>query len=87
MSDALDALELQLADLVSAATDGEVEAREALAENDSLARLGVGSLAYLRLIEAVERRFGVVLDLEADVSYLDTVEALAKWLRAQGVGP
>ena len=82
-----DGLELQLAELVSVATDGEVEAREALAESNSLALLGVGSLAYLRLIEAVERRFAVVLDLEADVSYLDTVEALAKWLRAQGVGP
>ena len=58
-----------------------------MAENDSLARLGVGSLACLRLIESVERRFGVMLDLEADVSYLDTVEALAKWLRARGVGP
>jgi len=82
-----DGLELQLAELVSVATDGEVEAREALAESNSLALLGVGSLAYLRLIEAVERRFGVVLDLEADMSYLDTVETLAKWLRAQGVGP
>ncbi|HZM75597.1 MAG TPA: acyl carrier protein [Candidatus Limnocylindrales bacterium] len=80
-----DALELQLAAMVSAATDGEVEAREALAETDSLARLGVGSLAYLRLIEAVERRYGVTLDLETDMSYLDTVESLAKWLRAQGV--
>jgi len=46
----------------------------------------VGSLAYPRLIEAVERRFDVLLDLETDVSYLDTIESLAKWLRAQGVG-
>jgi len=79
-------LEVHLAELVSAATDGEVAAREALAETDSLARLGVGSLAYPRLIEAVERRFDVLLDLETDVSYLDTIESLAKWLRAQGVG-
>jgi len=80
-----DALANEIAELVGAATDGEVSPAEALAENDSLARLGVGSLAYLRLIEAVERRFGVTLDIEADLSYLDTIEALAKWLRAQGV--
>lgn len=80
-----DTLELEVAGMVAAATDGDVDATEALAENDSLARLGVGSLAYLRLIDAVERRFGVLVDLDADISYLDTVEALAKWLRSRGV--
>lgn len=76
-------LEFQVAELVNTATDGDVGVAEALAESHSLALTGVSSLAYLRLIELVERRFGVTVDLESDVSYLDTVPSLAKWLESQ----
>lgn len=78
-------LRAQLAGLVTAATDGEVSADDALAETESLALQGVSSLAYLRLIEAVERRYGVAFDLDGDVSYLDTVDRLADYLRAIGI--
>ena len=76
-------LEIQVAELVNTATDGDVSVAEALAESHSLALAGVSSLAYLRLIELVERWFSVTVDLESDVSYLDTVQALAKWLESQ----
>jgi acyl carrier protein len=80
-----DTLQRRLAELVSAASDGEIDADQALAETRSLGLLGVGSLEYLRLIQATEREFEVVFDLDGDMSYLDTVGALAARLRTLGV--
>jgi acyl carrier protein len=80
------ALHRRLAELVSAACDGQVSPAEALAETESLALLGVGSLECLRLIQTTEREFAVVFDLDGDMSYLDTVDGLAARLRTLGVG-
>lgn len=64
----------RLAELVATATDGEVEAAEVLAGRATLPELGVTSLGYLRLIDAVEREFGI--DLEPDG--LDTLDDLVR---------
>jgi acyl carrier protein len=74
----------RLAGLVAAACDGEVTAAEAAAA-PSLALIGVNSLASLRLIDAVEREFGVVLDLDSDPAMLDSVDTLAGYLAARGI--
>ncbi|GAA3221533.1 phosphopantetheine-binding protein [Dactylosporangium siamense] len=55
----------RVATMVSTATDGEVTAAEILAGGGSLAALGVGSLAVLRLIDALDDELGVQLDLDA----------------------
>jgi acyl carrier protein len=65
----------RLAELVAAATEGEVPAAQVLAGGRSLRALGVGSLAFLRLVDAVEAEFGVELDL--DTPGLDTLDGLA----------
>jgi acyl carrier protein len=74
-----------LARLVAEASDGQVTADEALAGEATLPVLGVNSLAYLRLIDAVETEYGVSLDLDGDLSYLDTLDGLARHLTGQGV--
>src|SRR6266508_2516757 len=79
-------LRQRLADLVAAVSEGQISATEALAEPESLTTLGLTSLGYLRLVDAVEREFAVRLDLDGPVRYLETVEGLAGHLLAHGVG-
>jgi len=74
-----------LARLVAEASEGQVSADEALAGDATLPALGVSSLVYLRLIDAVETEYGVSLDLDGDLSYLDTLDGLARQLAEQGV--
>ncbi|MGI5274224.1 acyl carrier protein [Nonomuraea sp. CA-218870] len=70
-------LERRLADLVAAVSDGEISAEEALAGEHSLSALGLTSLAWIRLIDAIEDDFGVDVDLGGDLSAFDHVDALA----------
>ena len=75
-----------LAALVAEASDGQITAAEALAETESLALLGLTSMGYVRLIGAVERRFGVAVEPDDDITGLDTVGALADYLRERASG-
>ncbi|MDA0638052.1 phosphopantetheine-binding protein [Nonomuraea sp. MCN248] len=70
-------LERRLADLVAAVSDGEISAEEALAGEHSLSALGLTSLAWIRLVDAIEDAFGVDVDLGGDLSAFDRVDALA----------
>jgi acyl carrier protein len=65
------ALRDRVATMVSTATDGEVTAEEILAGGGSLAALGVGSLAVLRLVDALDDELGVQLDLDAPGTFDD----------------
>ncbi|MFD5764495.1 acyl carrier protein [Streptomyces sp. NPDC127049] len=58
-----EALRPQVAALVSRSTDGLVGVRELLDSTEPLAALGVSSLSLLRLVDAVEERYGVLVDL------------------------
>jgi acyl carrier protein len=80
------ALRQRLAELVAVACDSEVGVEEILGA-DSLVLLGITSLTSLRIIDAVEAEFGVVLDLEQDPTFLDSVGGLARWLLEHGPGP
>lgn len=70
----------RLAEMISKATDGEVDPAEVLAGHARLADLGVTSLAQLRLLDAIESEFGVALDPAA----LASLDALAEHLSAHG---
>ncbi len=72
----------QIAALVEAASDGAVTATDALTDGRSLGALGLTSLGYLRLADAVELEFGVELDLGAAVA-TDTLDGIV----AQVVAP
>jgi acyl carrier protein len=63
----------RVADLVQLATDGDVGSDDVLAGQASLPDLGVTSLGYLRLIDALEREFGVDIDTTAPLATLDDV--------------
>ncbi|MFY1691173.1 phosphopantetheine-binding protein [Plantactinospora sp. WMMB782] len=79
-----DVLRRELASLVEAATDGEVPASQALRAEETLNALGVSSLGFLRLIDAIEARFGVEFDIGTQPGTLDSVDAIAVALRARG---
>ncbi|GAA1621260.1 hypothetical protein GCM10009733_017250 [Nonomuraea maheshkhaliensis] len=74
------ALEHRLADLVADVSGGEISAEQALAGDHSLSALGLTSLAWIRLIDAIEDAFEVDLDLGGDLSAFERVAALAAHL-------
>jgi acyl carrier protein len=76
-------LRVRLASMIADASDGEVTAEQALAGGHSLAALGLTSLALLRLIDAIEDGFDVDLDLGADLSSFDSIDALASHLAGE----
>ncbi len=79
------ALKTRLAHLVAESCEGTVSVEQAMSAEVTLRDLGVTSLAYLRLIDAVENEFGVYVDMEGDVAYLDTIAGLADYLTEQGI--
>ncbi|GAA1706858.1 phosphopantetheine-binding protein [Fodinicola feengrottensis] len=75
----------KVAALVAAACDHTIGADDVLAHGDSLASLGVGSLAYLRLIDSLESEYDVRIDLDADVTFLESLDAMVEQLARLGV--
>ncbi|MFI7703966.1 phosphopantetheine-binding protein [Nonomuraea sp. NPDC049480] len=67
----------RVAALVAQASDGELTTAEVLAAGCSLTALGLTSLGYIRLIDAIEDEFG--FDVEIDGS-LDTLDGLVDHL-------
>ncbi len=73
-----------LAELAAEATDGELTAAELLAAAGTpFVVLGVGSLAQLRLLDAVESRYGVFFDLAGPVGFPPGIDALAEHLATE----
>ncbi|MFB7620739.1 hypothetical protein [Kitasatospora sp. NPDC056181] len=73
-----------LAGIVSDASDGELSAAELLADADTpFVALGIGSLVQLRLVDAVETRYEVFLDLDGDGDFLRSLAALAEHLTTE----
>jgi acyl carrier protein len=69
-------LATRIAGMISTACDGRPTTEEIIGSDVSLSALGVTSLALLRLIDAVEEEFDVVLDLDGDAAYLDSFPLL-----------
>lgn len=79
-------LHRELAALVVEASGEQISAADALAQPpEPLGMLGLTSLGFVRLIQAVESRYGVAVEMDDDLSELDTVPALADYLSARGV--
>ncbi|MBF6194319.1 MULTISPECIES: acyl carrier protein [Nocardia] len=86
MSDVVqDSLTSAVADLVATATDGTLDADSAQRSEQTFAEAGMTSLSFLRLVDALEIRYGVEIDLENDLDHLRTVAAIVAYLRNQGV--
>ncbi|MFF5232194.1 hypothetical protein [Dactylosporangium sp. NPDC000521] len=80
------ALRDRVATMVSTATDGEVTTEEILTGGGSLAALGVGSLAVLRLVDALDDELGVQLDLDSPGTHLDDFDDLVRTVQERAVG-
>lgn len=74
----------RIAELVQRATEGRVPAGQALADGASLSELGLDSLGFLRLVDALELDFGVEVDLAGSGQRLDTVDDFAALLPEPG---
>jgi acyl carrier protein len=80
-----DDLHHRLARLVATAAGDAELTPDVVLTAPSLVLLGVNSLSTLRIIDAVEREFGVVLDLDGDAAFLDSVPGIAAHVIALGV--
>lgn len=86
MSEVLqDSLTTTVAEMVAKATDGTVDAETARRCDQTFADAGMTSLAFLRLVDALEIRYGVEIDLETDLDHMRTVAAIVAYLRNNGV--
>ena len=68
-----DELRQRVAELISAATGGELTPVELLG-GGSLVALGVDSLGMVRLVDAIEAEYGVEVELNAPGPRLDSVD-------------
>jgi acyl carrier protein len=75
----------RVARLVEEATEGVVSSEVAYVTDTRFLELGMSSLSYLRLIDAVENEFGVYVDLEDDTASLITAKGIAAYVEAQCV--
>jgi acyl carrier protein len=75
----------RVAAMVEDASEGTLNRDAALEEGRTLAEKGLSSLAYLRLIDAVETEFGVYIDLEGDTTFMSTVPGIVGYMAAEGV--
>ncbi|MQY15428.1 hypothetical protein SRB5_56100 [Streptomyces sp. RB5] len=73
-----------LAELVSRATDHTVGVDELLASTEPLTALGVSSLSLLRLADALEAEFGIVIDLADRTLYTAGLDGLVTLVRDLG---
>ncbi|MBO3751363.1 acyl carrier protein [Streptosporangiaceae bacterium NEAU-GS5] len=70
----------RVAELVSVASGGDLAVPDILAADCTLPALGVTSLTYIRLIDAIEDEFGVDLDLVTDPGAIDTLDGLVTYI-------
>ncbi|APE35010.1 hypothetical protein BOX37_14805 [Nocardia mangyaensis] len=80
-----DTLTHAVADLVAQATDGIIDVSSTETAGTSFADAGMTSLSFLRLVDALEIRYGIEIDLEHDIGSMRTVALIVEYLRAQGL--
>ena len=86
MSQVIDeALTTVVAELVAKVTDGTLDADSAQRSEQTFADAGMTSLSFLRLVDALEIRYGVEIDLEEDLDRMRTVASIVAYLRDNGV--
>ncbi len=76
-------LRTQIKDLVVLAAGGGISMEELEAADGSLEAVGVNSIAYINLMEALEQTLGVVIDPEEDPEYLQSVDSIAMFVESQ----
>lgn len=77
------AIDSVIARLVENASDGLISATEALEADTDLQQRGLTSLAFLRLVDAIENTLGVYVDLEQDITFMRTVAGISRYVEAE----
>lgn len=72
-----------IASLVTEASGGVVSVEAALGPETDLQALGLSSLAFLQLIDAIENDLGVYIDLDGDTTFLRTVDGIVRYVEVQ----
>jgi acyl carrier protein len=84
MDTSRDALRQEIFTLVSQSTGGSLESDGQFAADTEFPDTGMTSISYLELIDSVETKFGVVIDLESDGPSLTSIDKFVDFLE-QGV--
>ncbi|GAB3888171.1 phosphopantetheine-binding protein [Kibdelosporangium lantanae] len=71
--------------LIVDASGGVVTGEQVRDESANLLEKGFSSLSFLQLIDALETRFGVYIDLEGETKFLGRVSSIVGFLREQNV--
>jgi acyl carrier protein len=79
-------LATEVTDLIVVASSGVVSGEQVRDESANLLEKGFSSLSFLQLIDALETRYGVYIDLEGDTKFLGRVSGIVRFLRDQNVG-
>ncbi|WP_156755626.1 phosphopantetheine-binding protein [Actinokineospora pegani] len=66
--------------LIEVATGRVVTVADLRAAGGALDAAGVNSIGYINLLEALEARYGVAIDPEADPQHLATVDSIAEFV-------
>jgi Phosphopantetheine attachment site len=67
--------------LVVLATGRTVTVEDLRGSGGSLEAVGVNSIAYINLLEAIEQRFGIPSDLATDPAFLASVDTIVAFIR------
>ncbi|MET0135382.1 MAG: phosphopantetheine-binding protein [Kibdelosporangium sp.] len=74
-----------VAGLIAEASGGTVTADLALDEEANLLEKGFSSLSFLQLIDSLETKYGVYIDLEQDTTFLGRVSGIVDFLQQRHV--
>jgi acyl carrier protein len=80
-----DALRQELFAMVSRSTGGALESGESFGVATEFPDTGMTSISYLELIDGLETKYGVVVDLESDGPQLTSIDKVVDFLLQQGV--
>jgi acyl carrier protein len=80
-----DALRQQVAEVIAAASDGQVPLDAALAGEAPLTSMGLSSLGFVRLVDALDERYGVP-GLDAALWEADAVDRVVERILAAHAG-
>lgn len=72
-----------IAQMVNRASSGQISEEQAAQPDANLTELGMTSLDYLKLIDAIELDLGVFIDLEGDISFMTSVHGIAEYVNSQ----
>ncbi|TDV49757.1 phosphopantetheine-binding protein [Actinophytocola oryzae] len=78
-------LKTEITSLIVETSGGVVTGAQVVDESANLLEKGFSSLSFLQLIDALETRYGIYIDLEGDTRFLGRVSSIVTFLREQHV--